>query len=347
MKINRIGVDIAKSVFHVHAIDRHGNALWQAKLKREEWIATLCEHAEPGTEIGMEACASAHHWGRELQKRGYKVRLIAAQFVKPFIKSNKNDRVDAEAISEAMSRPSMRFVTVKSVPQQDVQAMHRIRSELVGQRTSKANHIRGLVGEYGIVAPKGIEQLRRALPCWLEDAENGLSDNFRVQLSDLWNDLLHLDERVNTLGKRLARAVKEDPVAQRLSTLRGVGPLGATALAVALGDGSAYASGRDFAASLGLVPRQHSTGGKERLLGISKRGNSYIRTLLVHGARAVMRHCKDRDDPLSQWVNALKARKHANVAAVALANKTARIAWAITTKNVEYDPALSALSTAQ
>ena len=185
------------------------------------------------------------------------------------------------------------------------------------------------------------------MPCWLEDAENGLSDDFRVQLYDLWADLLHLDERVNTLNKRLARVVKEDPVARRLSTLRGVGPLGASALAVALGDGSAYASGRDFAASLGLVPRQHSTGGKDRLLGISKRGDSYIRTLLVHGARAVMIHSKDRNDALSQWVNALAARKHVNVAAVALANKTARIAWAITTKNVEYDPALSALSTAQ
>lgn len=346
MKINRIGVDIAKSVFHVHAIDRNGNAMWKAKLKREDWIDAVCEQAEPGTEIGMEACASSHHWGRELQKRGYRVRLIAAQFVKPFVKSNKNDRVDAEAISEAMSRPSMRFVAVKSVAQQDVQAMHRIRTELVGQRTSKANHIRGLVGEYGIVAPKGIGQLRRALPCWLEDAENGLSDDFRVQLSGLWNDLLHLDERVDALGKRLARVVKEDPVARRLSTLRGVGPLGASALAVALGDGSAYASGRDFAASLGLVPRQHSTGGKERLLGISKRGNSYIRTLMVQGAHAVMRHSKNRDDALSHWVNSLIARKHVNVAAVALANKTARIAWAITTKNAEYDPALSALPTA-
>ena len=154
MKINRIGVDIAKSVFHVHAIDRHGKMQWQAKLKRDEWIAAICEHAEPGTEVGMEACASSHHWGRELQKRGYKVKLIAAQFVKPFVKSNKNDRVDAEAISEAMSRPSMRFVTLKSTAQQDVQAMHRIRSELIGQRTSKANHIRGLVGEYGIVPPR-------------------------------------------------------------------------------------------------------------------------------------------------------------------------------------------------
>lgn len=346
MKITRIGVDIAKSDFHVHGIDRHGHVQWQAKLKREQWIAAVCEHAEPGCEIGMEACGSSHHWGRELQRRGYTVRLIAAQFVKPFVKSNKNDRVDAEAITEAMCRPSMRFVAVKSISQQDVQAMHRTRSEMVGQRTAKANHIRGLVGEYGIVAPMGIEWLRRALPCWLEDVENGLSEGFRVQLSELYYDLQQLDERVETLSNRIAESVKADPVAQRLSALRGIGPLGASAVAAALGDGSGYASGRDFAASLGLVPRQNSTGGKDRLLGISKRGDSYIRTLLIHGARAVIWHSKDRIDPLNQWVNSLAARKHSNVVAVALAHKMARIAWAVTTKETEFDPALSALTTA-
>lgn len=346
MKITRIGVDIAKSVFHVHGIDRHGQVQWQAKLKREQWIAAVLEHAEPSCcEVGMEACASSHHWGRILQQHGLTVRLIAAQFVKPFVKSNKSDRVDAEAITEAMCRPSMRFVAVKSQVQQDVQVMHRTRSDLVAQRTAKANHIRGLVGEYGIVAPKGIEHLRRALPCWLEDPENGLSEGFRVQLSELSADLRQLDERVDTLSKRIEQSVKQDPVAQRLSTLRGIGPLGASAVAAALGDGSTYTSGRDFAASLGLVPRQHSTGGKERLLGISKRGDSYIRTLLVHGARSVIWHSKDNDDPLSQWVHSLVARKHVNVAAVALANKMARIAWAVTTKDVEFDPALSALTT--
>ena len=342
MKITRIGVDIAKTVFHVHAVDRHGAVLWQAKLKRSEWLDALCRHAEPGAEIGMEACAAAHHWGRELHRRGFRVKLIAAQFVKPYVKGNKNDRLDAEAICEAMSRPSMRFVAVKSTAQQDVQAMHRIRSELVGHRTAKANQIRGLAGEYGIVAPKGIVQLRRALPCWLEDAENGLSEDFRVLLNGLWSDLQRLDERVSELDRRIARSVKEDPVAQRLATLRGVGPLGASALAVALGDGSAYRSGRDFAASLGLVPGQHSTGGRDRLLGISKRGDSYTRTLMVHGARAVLFHARNRDDALSQWINGLAARKPINVAAVALANKTARIAWALTAKGVEFDPALSA-----
>ena len=342
MKITRAGVDIAKSVFHVHGVDRHEQPQWQAKLKREVWLDALCEQLTPGAEVGMEACASAHHWGRELQKRGFRVKLIAAQFVKPYVKSNKNDRVDAEAICEAMSRPGMRFVAVKSVAQQDIQAAHRIREELVGQRTAKANQIRGLVGEYGIVAPVGINQLRCALPDWLEDAENGLTVEFRALLADLATDLCQLDERIVSLDARILRCVKADPLATRLMALRGVGPLTASALAGALGDGKAFSKGRDFAASLGLTPRQHSTGGKDRLLGISKRGDSYLRKLLVHGARAVMRHAKHRDDDLSQWLNELAKRKHVNVATVALANKTARIAWAIVFHDTSYDPVLAA-----
>lgn len=340
MKIARVGVDIAKSVFHVHGVDRHGKAQWQRKLKRDRWLDTVCERLERGCEVGMEACAGAHHWGRELQSRGYRVKLIAAQFVKPYVKSNKNDRVDAEAISEAMSRPSMRFVAVKSVRQQDCQAVHRVRAELVDQRTAKANQIRGLVAEYGIVAPTGIGHLRRAIPCWLEDAENGLSDFFRGLLAGLWDDLQRLDERVAELTASVDRLVNDDPVAQRLLALRGVGPLSASALAGTLGDGRTFDNGRDFAASLGLTPRQHSTGGKERLLGISKRGDPYLRKLLVHGARAVLRHVDGKDDALSQWVKGLSARKHPNVATVALANKTARVAWAVVRNDATYDPTL-------
>ena len=340
MNITRVGVDIAKSVFHLHAVDRHGNTIWQAKLKRSQWLSVLSEHVASGAEIGMEACASAHHWGRELQRRGYRVKLIAAQFVKPYVKSNKNDVVDAEAICEAMSRPGMRFVAIKSVEQQDTQAAHRIREELVGQRTAKSNQIRGLVGEYGIVAPTGIHQLRRALPRWLEDGENGLTEDFRVLLADLADDLRYLDDRIAGLDQRIEASVKKDPVARRLLELRGVGPLTASALAGALGDGGAFSKGRDFAASIGLTPRQHSTGGKERLLGITKRGDSYLRKLLVHGARAVIHHAKGRDDGLSQWLQALSARKHANIVAVALANKTARVAWAVVRNDTDYDPAL-------
>jgi transposase len=342
MKLSRAGVDIAKSVFHVHAVDHHEQPQWQKKLKRADWLDALCSVLAPNAEIGMEACASAHHWGRELERRGFRVKLLAAQFVKPYVKSNKNDRVDAEAICEAMSRPGMRFVSVKTVAQQDIQAMHRVRSELVGQRTSKANQIRGLVGEYGIVAPKGIEQLRKTLPGWLEDAENGLTERFRCLLADLHEDLRHLDERVAKLDAMIGRTVTEDPLAQRLLEIRGVGPLTASALAGALGNGSSFRRGRDFAASLGLTPRQHSTGGRDRLLGISKRGDPYLRKLLVHGARSVLRHTGPRDDALSRWVKALSKRKHANVVTVALANKTARVAWAIASTGNAYSPDLVA-----
>ena len=341
MNITRIGVDLAKNVFHVHAVDRHAHVQWSAKLSRSKWVAAICKRVEPGAEIGMEACAGAHHWARELESRGYRVRLIAAQFVKPYVKSNKNDRVDAEAICEAMGRPSMRFVRAKSVEQQDVQATHRIRSELVQQRTAKANQIRGLVGEYGIVAPVGMGQLRQAIPQWLEDAENGLTSYFREMLYGLWEDLRQFDERIVGLDQQIQRMIKRDPQAQRLMKLRGVGPITATALSAALGNGNSFNKGRDFAASLGLTPKQHSTGGKERLLGISKRGDPYLRTLLVHGARAVVAAVKrnHKGDELSQWVEQLSSRKHANVVAIALANKTARIAWAIVRADADYEPA--------
>ncbi|XGA79321.1 IS110 family transposase [Halomonas sp. CH40] len=344
MNIIRVGVDIAKSVFHVHGVDRHDQVQWRGKYARSKWLDAIVKRVPTGATIGMEACASSHHWARELQKRGYNVRLIAAQFVKPYVKSNKNDRVDAEAICEAMSRPNMRFVAPKTVAQQDVQAAHRIREELVGQRTAKANQIRGLVGEYGIIAPVGIQQLRRALPRWLEDAENGLTDSFRILLNGLADDLRHLDDRITALDESIVESVKQDPVARRLMTLRGVGPLTASALSGALGDGQAFKKGRDFAASLGLTPRQHSTGGRDRLLGISKRGDSYLRKLLVHGARAVLRQVDRRDDGLSHWLKGLTSRKHINVATVALANKTARIAWALVRNETAYDENLAAAS---
>ncbi|MCP4944305.1 MAG: IS110 family transposase, partial [Planctomycetaceae bacterium] len=242
-------------------VDRKEKTVWQAKLKRDDWIDAIAERVEPGTVIAMEACASAHHWARELQKQGFVVKLIAAQFVKPYVKSNKNDRADAAAICEAMSRPDMRFVAVKTVQQQDTQAMHRIRTELVAQRTAKANQIRGLVGEYGLIAPVGMAQLRRAIPKWLEDAENELTIPFRAQLAQLSEDLKYLHDRVGALDESIAIEVKEDPVARGLMELRGVGPLTASALSGALGDAKGFKKGRDFAASLGLTPKQHSTGG--------------------------------------------------------------------------------------
>jgi transposase len=280
--------------------------------------------------------------GRELQRRGYRVKLIAPQFVKPYVKSNKNDAADAEAICEAMGRPGMRFVPVKTVEQQDIQAMHRVRSGLIEQRTAKANQIRGLVAEYGLVAPRELVQLRRAVPRWLEDEGNGLTSTFRRLLRALRDDLAALDERVSELDREIEHLAQADPAAKRLMQLRGVGPMIATALVATVGNAQQFANGRQMSAALGLTPRQHSSGGKERLLGISKRGDAYLRTLLIHGARSVIRTARTKNDRLSQWVTHLAARRHPNLAAAALANKTTRIAWAMLRRGTDYQPDLMA-----
>jgi transposase len=342
MKLIRVGVDLAKSVFQVHGVDRSEKAAWRRKLSRAEWIKAVQQNVPLEAEIGMEACGSAHHWARQLRAFGYSVKLIAPQFVKPYVKSNKNDATDAEAICEAMSRPGMRFVSVKTVDQQDVQAAHRIRSELMDQRKAKVNQIRGLTAEYGLVAPREILHLRRAIPLWLEDQENGLSPRFRRLLTGLWDDLRVLDGRLVELDQEITTIAASDPVAKRLQQLRGVGPLIATALVATVGDASQFGNGRQMAASLGLTPKQNSSGGKERLLGISKRGDCYVRCVLIHGARSMINSAKTKTDPLSLWVLRIAATRHPNVAAVALANKTARIAWAMIRHETDYRPALAA-----
>jgi transposase len=337
-KLRRVGVDLAKNVFQLHGVDRSDKAVWHRRLKRDQWINVLLQKIEPGCEIGMEACSGAHHWARLLMQKGFTVKLIAPQFVKPYVKSNKNDAKDAEAICEAMSRPHMRFVPVKSVEQQDIQAAHRIRTELIHQRTAKANQIRGLVSEYGLVAPKRLDHLRRAIPAWLEDGDNGLTARFRHLLHGLWDDLKALDDRVSELDEEITSIAQNDPVTVRLQQLRGVGPMIATALVASIGDARQFANARQMSASLGLTPKQHSSGNKERLLGISKRGDSYLRSLLVHGARSAINAAKGKDDRLSLWVTKLVERRHMNIAAVALANKTVRIAWAMLTQYTDYDP---------
>jgi transposase len=341
MKLIRVGVDLAKNVFQLHGVDRSEKAVWRRKLVRADWIKALLAQIEPGCEIGMEACSGAHHWARLLQAQGYTVKLVAPQFVKPYVKSNKNDANDAEAICEAMSRPHMRFVAVKTVEQQDIQAVHRVRASLIDERKAKANQIRGLTSEYGLVAPKELLHLRRAIPGWLEDQENGLSERFRRLLRGLWRDMVALDERVEELDREIEQIAQQDPVAVRLQQLRGIGPVTATALLATVGDASQFASGRQMAASFGLTPKQNSSGGKERLLGISKRGDAYLRSLLVHGARAVIRTAQTKADRLSTWVMRIATTRHPNIAAVALANKTARIAWAMMTKGTNYRPELA------
>lgn len=338
MEISRVGVDLAKNIFQLHGADSKGKTVWKRQLSRDKWLKVIFASVKPGAVIGMEACTGAHHWSRILISKGYEVKIIPPQFVKPFVKSNKNDANDAQAICEAMARPNMYPVKVKTIEQQDMQAIHRVRNEIKNHRIAKANQIRGLVAEYGLVAPKELSSLRRAIPDWLEDADNGLTLFFRQLLQGLYEDLSSMDKRMVELDKQIAVIAQQNPTAKRLQQLRGVGPLIATALVATMGDAKQYRKGRDMAAAIGLTPRQHSSGGKDRLLGISKRGDAYLRCLLVHGARSAMRTAKDKDDRLSRWITNLQDRRHANVAACAMANKMVRMAWAMMTKGVDYDP---------
>ncbi|MBK5964595.1 IS110 family transposase [Thiocystis minor] len=337
-----VGIDLAKRSFHAYGMDAIGKAVFSKKLTRDRlspFIANL-----PPCTVAMEACGSAHHWARRFRTFGHEIRLIAPQFVKPFVKSNKNDAADAEAICEAAQRPNMRLVAVKTVEQQDVQAIHRMRSLVVERRTAQVNQVRGLLLEYGIEIPQGRAALMRHLPEILEDGENGLSARFRAELNELAEELRHLDTRVAHYDEQIQAIAQSNQTAQRLMTIPGIGATVATALLAAVGeDPRVFGNGRGLAAWLGLVPRQHSTGGRERLLGISKRGDVYVRQLLIHGARSVMRWVERKEDATSRWAAALKTRRHRNVASVAMANKIARIAYAVMTTEKSYDPAIGAV----
>jgi transposase len=334
MNTTTIGLDIAKNVFQVHGVDAHGKVVLRKQLRRAQVLAFFANL--PPCRIGLEACAGAHYWARELIKLGHDARLISPQFVKPYVKGNKNDANDAEAICEAVGRPNMRFVPVKSIEQQDIQMLHRIRSGLVKDRTAHANRVRGLLGEYGLVIGLGLAQLRRCLPELLEDAENSLTIPARQLFSDLYEKLIELDQQVTAYGDKIQVLHRSSPVSQALATIPGIGPITATALLASLGDGKAFESARQVAAWLGLVPRQDSSGGKPKLLGISKRGDVYLRTLLIHGARAVVKTAAKKDDAQGRWINELVKRRNANIAAVAVANKNARIVWALLTRTEIY-----------
>ena len=337
MNIKRIGLDIAKQVFQIHGVDRFEKVLVRKQLRRAQ-VLDYFKGIAPCL-IGIEACGSSHYWARELSQLGHHVKLIPAQFVKPFVKGGKNDANDAndaEAICEAVGRPSMRFVTIKSVEQQVMQAEHRIRTRLIRARTALSNEIRGLLSEFGIAIGLGITQIRKALPMLLEDKETRLSARFKLLLSELAEELRQIDTHINEHEERLKAAAKEDDRIKRLLAIEGIGPISASALVAAVGDATQFANGRDMAAWLGLVPSQHSSGGKERLGHISKRGDTYLRTLLIHGARSVINHCEGKEDRRSQWVNQLSKRRNRNIATVALANKNARIAWAVLSRRETY-----------
>lgn len=332
--IKVVGIDLGKTSLHLHGVDDRGQKQLAKRLTRQQ-LKTLMAKLPPCL-VGMEACGGAHDWARVLRDYGHDVRLIAPQFVKPYVKSNKNDRVDAEAICEAVQRPNMRFVAIKEVEQQDVQSLHRIRSLVVANRTAQVNQIRGLLLEYGIHIPKGRVHVRQHLPLILEDAENGLTMRFRTWLAGLYDELVHLDERIAELDRDIEQLAQADERARRLLTIPGIGPMGATALLAAIGDIGAFRNGRELAAWLGLVPRQSSTGGKDRLLGISKRGDAYLRQLLIHGARAVLRGVDRKDDRRSRWAQALIQRRNQNVATVAMANKMVRTAYALLKHEQDY-----------
>lgn len=330
-KITRIGLDLAKNVFQIHAVDEQGNVVFNRTLKRSKLLEFFasCESCL----IGMEACSGAHHWARELTTLGHEVRLMAAQFVTPYRKNGKNDRNDAEAICEAVSRPTMRFVPVKTKEQQAILCVHRSRSLLIAERTALINHLRGLLAEFGIVLAQGALRVKQEMPWILEDADNGLPDLTREVLSDNYSRLRQLDERITEYDRRVAQIAKQSSQARRIMQIEGIGPITATAVVATVGDAKAFDNGRQFAAWLGLTPRQRSSGGKCRLGGISKRGDVYLRTLLIHGSRSILLHTANRQDAKSRWVEALKARRNQNIAAVALAAKNARIIWAMLAKD--------------
>jgi transposase len=336
MELHTIGIDLGKTVFHLVGLNLRGEAVVRKKLSRRQLLQfTANLHVDL---IGMEACGGAHFLGRALREQGHEVRLMPAQYVKPYVKTNKNDYIDAEAIAEAVARPTMRFVPIKTDDQLDMQSLHRVRERWVMRRTAIVNQIRGLLLERGITLRKGRRYVDAALPGILEDADSKLSGALRVLLAQLKLELDQMAIRIDDADAVLNKAAHENEACQRLVEIPGIGPVTATALIAAIGNGAAFRKGREFAAWMGVVPREHSTGGKQKLLGISKHGNSYLRRLFIQGARAVLQQRTKQTPALSVWLAQLTIRAHQNVVAVALANKLARIAWAVLAKEKQYRP---------
>ncbi len=334
MNITTIGIDLAKNVFQVHGADEKGKAVLKKQLKRAQMLAFFA-NLKP-CRIGMEACGSAHYWARKLQALGHTVQLIPPQYVKPFVKRNKNDAADAEAICEAMMRPNMPTVPIKNTSQQAILSVHRARQGFVKARTAQANQIRGLLAEYGIVIAKGIGHITKRVTEILEDGENDLPGSFRLLIARLTDHFKELDRQVDELETQIKLWHRDDSASQKLAKIPGIGPITASATVASVGDARNFKNGRQLAAWVGMVPRQHSTGGKSTLQGISKRGDTYLRTLLIHGARAVVR-VAERKPNADPWLKNLLARRHKNVAAVALANKNVRTIWALLAHDRDYE----------
>ena len=334
MNITTIGIDLAKLVFQIHGVDARGKACLRRQLKRAEMMKFFTK-LHPCL-IGMEACGSAHHCARQLTGLGHTVKPMAPQFVKAYVKTNKNDAADAEAICEAVSRPNMRFVPAKNTAQLSLLSLHRARQKFVAERTAQGNQIRGLMAEFGLVINRGLASIERRVPEILEEASNGLPGQSRALFARLFEHLRVLDRQVKELDAEIKACHAEDLASQRLAAIPGIGPLTATALVASIGDAKTFHNGRQLAAWLGLVPRQNSTGGKTTLLGISKRGDTYLRTLLILGARSVLLKLKTHPERAEGWLAKLAARRNANIAAVALANKNARTVWALLANDRDY-----------
>jgi transposase len=336
MELHTIGIDLGKTVFHLVGLNQRGEVVVRKKFSRKQLL-----HFTANLQvelIGMEACGGSHFLGRALKEQGHEVRLMPAQYVKPYVKTNKSDYIDAEAIAEAVERPKMRFVPIKSDDQLDLQSLHRVRERWVMRRTAVINQIRGLLLERGITLRQGRRHVDEALPGILEDASAKLSGAVRLLLAQLKLELDHLQMRIDEADAVIQKIAGENEACRRLVVIPGIGPVTATAIIAAIGNGAAFKKGRGFSAWLGIVPGEYTTGGKQKLLGISKRGNSYLRRLLVQGARAVLQQSAKQSSGLSAWLAQLTTRVHSNVAAVALANKLARMAWAVLAKNEPYRP---------
>ena len=335
MKITTIGIDLAKEVFQIHGVDMHGKAVLRKQLRRSE-MAKFFANLDPCL-IGMEACGSSHHWARKLGEFGHTVKLMSPQFVKPYVKTNKHDMADAEAICEAVSRPNMRFVPIKNIEQQAILSIHRARQGFVKARTAQANQMRGLLSEFGIVMPQGIRSISQSYAGYPGRCRERFTRNHAPVVERLNDHLKELDRQVEELELQIKLWHKENEASQRLEAIPGIGPITASAIVATVGDAAEFKNGRQLSAWFGLVPKQRSSGGKQILLGISKRGDTYLRTLLIHGARAVIRFAENKAEPES-WLRKLMARRNKNVAAVALANKNARIIWALLAKDTTFHP---------
>lgn len=338
--IARVGADLAKRVIQVHAVDAAGRRVLSRSIRRDQFIV-WCAQLPAGCLVAMEACSSAHHWARKLRALGLDARLIAANFVSPYRmegSSGKNDANDAAAICEAASRPSMRFVPIKSCGQQGVMSLHRVREGLKEERTACINRIRGVLAEFGLVFAQSPKTLRAALPDAIEDASNELSPMARLVLQRALEHWRELDEHMRWCDRQVGQHVRSSPAARRAARITGIGELGASALTAAVGDFKQFKAGHQFAAWLGIVPRQNSSGGKTSLGRITKRGDDYLRTLLIQGAKSAVMSAGKRDDPVSRWLVQLVARVGWQKACVAMANKNARILWAVMTRDAGFDP---------